>query len=120
MMIHTPGLHGELIEFVASNANVNPTVPPERDGLDGYAILKRTPAHPSARLDVFSTHLLYTDPDGNQYASSGHYDLTLEQAQRDLQERVGRRSPSRVKFLPCDCAEWAHKAYGPCSESKGI
>jgi len=37
----------------------------------------------------FSTHRLY-ESEGTLVAEAGHYDLTLEQAQADLDERSGR------------------------------
>lgn len=83
MIIKTnSGLRGELIEFTST------AIDHSRDGLDGFAIIRRQDA--TFRDLPYSTHLLYTDPDGNQYAQSGRYDMTLDQARVDLAKRSSR------------------------------
>lgn len=77
------GLHGELVEFVSTVGGNSP-------GFDGFAIVRREEA--PFRDSLYSTHLLYTTPTGDQCAQSGVYDMTLEEARKNLAQRVGRSS----------------------------
>ena len=74
------GLHGTLIEYVRLNDESAAIA-------DAIVIVKRDNA--TFTDAPFSTHRLY-ESEGTLVAEAGHYDLTLEQAQADLDERSGR------------------------------
>jgi hypothetical protein len=78
------GLRGHLVEFVADS----PARVTEQARLDGYAIIRRE--DPVFKDSPYSTHALYTNPEGQQVAEAGHYDLNLEDARADLDRRTGR------------------------------
>lgn len=61
---------------------------PSPDGLDGVVLIRRE--NPPMETRPYSTHQFYTSPDGTQYAESGVYDLSLEEARLSFAQRTGR------------------------------